>query len=155
MATMLRLENMGELNFHQEDGLSGGKMHSNGWGHMPRVQEHSTESIFIHFSGCDSLFSECHIPIYSQSTPRGPKYLQEMLLRLALSLNNAIFYTATVYWETSLGQFLIATNDGHQMITRIVSQHVVTVQNITSFSDKASRRSIYCIYLGPLGVNWE
>ena len=69
-------KNMGELNLHQEDGPPQGKMHLNGYQHMPGFQEHSTDSIFIHFSGCDSLFSKCYIPIYSQFTPRGPKYIQ-------------------------------------------------------------------------------
>ena len=64
---------MGELNLHQEHGPPQGKMHLNGCQHMPGFQEQSTDSIFIHFSGCDSLFSECHITIYSQFTPRGPE----------------------------------------------------------------------------------
>ena len=47
---------MGELKFHNEDGPPRGKMHSNGREHMPRVQEHLTESIFIHFLGQSDLF---------------------------------------------------------------------------------------------------
>ena len=76
-ATMLRLEKYGKWTTTGQNALK--------WiQHMPGFQEHSTDSIFIHFSGCDSLFSKCYIPIYSQFTPRGPKYIQEMLLRLAI-----------------------------------------------------------------------
>ena len=55
-----RWKNLGELNFHYENGSSRTKMHLNPCQNMPRVQEHLTELSFLHFSGRGNWFSRGH-----------------------------------------------------------------------------------------------
>ena len=93
-------KNMGELNFHQEDGPPRGKMHSNGWGHMPRVQEHLAESIFIVLWMSYSNLLQGVLNVYRKCS-----------FSWHLSLNDVIFCTATAHCETSLRQCHVATND--------------------------------------------
>ena len=57
-------KNMGESNFHCENGPPQTKMHSNGWKHMLRVQEHLAELIFSHFSGRGNWLSKGHVPVW-------------------------------------------------------------------------------------------
>ena len=56
---------MGESNSHYENGPPQTKMHSNGGKHMPRVQEHSTELIFVHFSGHGNWFSKGYLSVWT------------------------------------------------------------------------------------------
>ena len=58
-------KNMGESNFHYKNGPPQTKMHSNVWEHMPRVQEHLAELIFVHFSGRGNWFSEGHLSVWT------------------------------------------------------------------------------------------
>ena len=55
--------NLGELNFHYENGPPHSGIHLNGYQHMPRVQEQLTELIFVHFSGRGDCFSEGHLSV--------------------------------------------------------------------------------------------
>ena len=58
-------KNMGESNFHYKNGPPQTKMHSNVWEHMPRVQEHLTELIFVHFSGRGNWFSKGYLSVWT------------------------------------------------------------------------------------------
>ena len=58
-------KNMGESNFHYENGPPQTKMHSNVWKQMPRVQEHLAELIFVHFSGRGNWYSKGHLSVWT------------------------------------------------------------------------------------------
>ena len=58
-------KSMGESNFHCENGPPQTKMHSNVWEHMPRVQEHLAELIFVHFSGRGNWFSKGYLSVWT------------------------------------------------------------------------------------------
>ena len=67
-----------------------------------------------------------------------------------------LYFTLLLRTETPLlDNILKQLMTRHQLIPHIVSQHVVVVQNITSFSDKCQPKEHFLYYSGPLGVNWE
>ena len=70
--------NLGELNFHYENGSPRTKMHLNSCQYMPRVQELSTELRIVHFSGRGN----CYLKVIHQIYPKWSKYIQVISILL-------------------------------------------------------------------------
>ena len=74
MVGTLGMENMGELNFHYDNGSPRTKMRFNPCQYIPGVQEHSTELSFVKFIGCGNWFFK----VINQVYPKWRKYITAM-----------------------------------------------------------------------------
>ena len=108
MATMLRLEKSKRIEFTPGRGTTRGQ---NALKWMGVYAKGSGTLDGINFHSFFRLWRLVLLMSYSNLLQGILNMCRKCSFSWLLSLNNAIFYTSTAYWDTSLGQYLEATND--------------------------------------------